>query len=76
MKMPLAPLATRIEEAKMQMHLLQTGRAARVVVDQNGERVEFSMANIGQLRAYIADLEGQLNASAAPTAYGPVGFFF
>lgn len=74
--MALAPLATRIEEAKNQMHLLQTGKAARVVVDQNGERVEFSMTNIGQLRAYITELEAQLNAPATPVPYGPIGFFF
>jgi hypothetical protein len=39
------------------MHELRTGRSARVVVDQNGERVEFTSANVAGLRAYIEELE-------------------
>lgn len=46
----------RLEEAESALHRLMTGAAARVIVDQNTERVEFAVANADRLRAYIAEL--------------------
>lgn len=56
-----------------------TGQQPRVIVDQNGERVEFSAINLPRLRAYIGDLESQLAAclgspSGSPNA--PLRFYF
>jgi hypothetical protein len=68
---------TLLAQAKAAYHLLQTGRSARVVVDQNGERVEFTAANRQSLYSYIKELEGMLpNATPAPCKYGPAGFTF
>jgi hypothetical protein len=68
--------SARLAEAKAALHELQTGRMARVVVDQNGERVEFNMTSADRLRAYINDLEAQLAAGAVPRPRGPIGFIF
>lgn len=55
-----AVLQARLTEAQTAYHRLQIGTSARVVVDQNGERVEFTSANSSKLKAYIAELEAQL----------------
>jgi predicted regulator of Ras-like GTPase activity (Roadblock/LC7/MglB family) len=39
---------------------LMTGQAVKVLVDQNGERVEFKPADASKLAAYIYDLKSQL----------------
>ena len=52
----MATNAEMLVQAQSAMHDLRTGRSARVVVDQNGERVEFTSTNIGSLRAYIDEL--------------------
>lgn len=46
-----------LTEARTALHNLTIGGQARTYVDQNGERVEFTAANAGRLRAYIAELE-------------------
>lgn len=51
----------KLADAKKQYHLLVTGQQARVYVDQNGERVEFTSANRGALLAYIERLEREVN---------------
>lgn len=51
---------TRLTEAEGALHTLRLGGQARVVVDQNGERVEFSVANRGELRAYVMELRQML----------------
>ncbi len=53
-------LADQITDARCQYHLLMTGQAAVVYVDQNGERVEFRPASAALLADYIRDLERQL----------------
>ncbi|MDA3808282.1 MAG: gpW family head-tail joining protein [Thiomicrorhabdus sp.] len=50
----------RLDEAEAQYHAFNTGQMARVFVDQNGERVEFSATNISRLRAYIIELKTEL----------------
>jgi len=74
---PLTVLQQRLDEARTAYHLLQTGRSARVVVDQNGERVEFTAANRASLYAYIRELEAQLPAAPSVTSgYAPATFTF
>lgn len=50
----------RLREAEDALHSLRIGGQARVVVDQNGERVEFSVANRGELRSYVLELRKML----------------
>lgn len=45
------------QDAKDQLHALRTGQKARVIVDKDGSRVEFSSVNQAALIAYVADLE-------------------
>lgn len=46
-----------LKDAKAKYHAVMTGTSPRVVVDQNGERVEFSAANADKLAAYVRALE-------------------
>lgn len=61
-----AALEARLAEAKQAYHDLLTGTKARVVVDSNGERVEFVAANRQALYAYIQELERVL---CPPSSY-------
>jgi hypothetical protein len=63
-----------LRQAQSAYHLLNTGGMARVIVDQNGERVEFSVARKADLYAYIQELQGQLNPVARFSR--PMGFTF
>lgn len=70
-----------LAEARKAYHALMTGTSARVVVDQNGERVEFVAANKQALLAYITQLEQQLGvpcgtAIVPSSAYHPAAFIF
>ncbi|WP_425962742.1 gpW family head-tail joining protein [Rhizobium nepotum] len=69
-------LQARLDEAKAALHDLMTGRAVRVVVDQNGERVEYSVANRANLSAYIAMLEAELANAGKPLAVGAMRPWF
>lgn len=59
----------QLADAKSQYHLLVTGQAAKVYVDQNGERVEYVAANSAKLLAYIQRLEAQI---AGTPSQGPM----
>lgn len=50
----------KLDAARVAYHNLVTGQQARVIVDQNGERVEFTMANRAALKAYISQLEAEI----------------
>lgn len=52
-------LDEKIAEAEAAYHRLMTGQSARVYQDQNGERVEYAIANAPRLRAYIEELKRQ-----------------
>lgn len=70
-----------LKEARQAYHNLMIGNAPRVVVDQNGEKVEFTATNKQALLSYITQLEQQLGVpcgGSAPMAsqYGPAGFTF
>jgi hypothetical protein len=53
----MATNAELLADAKAALHKLMTGTAAKVFVDQNGERIEYVAANANRLSAYIAELE-------------------
>lgn len=50
----------RLSQAEEAYHQLRTGLSARTYVDQNGERVEYAVANADRLRAYILELKALL----------------
>ena len=66
----------RLDEARSAYHALNTGKMARVVVDQNGERVEFAVANKTALYNYIKQLEREVGRAMAPMTNGPAQFLF
>jgi hypothetical protein len=68
-------LLTLLNEAEAAYHRLNLGLSARVVVDQNGERVEYTAANAPRLAQYILSLKAQLGLLTA--AYrAPAGVTF
>lgn len=54
-----------LADARKAYHRISTGAQPRVVVDQNGERVEYSVANLAQLQKYISELEAALACRSA-----------
>jgi hypothetical protein len=50
----------KLVEAEAAYHQLLTGSKARVVVDQNGERIEFTATTRGALAAYIEQLKNEI----------------
>lgn len=68
----------RLDAAREAYHDLMTGRLARVVVDSNGERVEFTAANATRLQAYIQQLEIECRGVGLNhgRTRGPFGFTF
>lgn len=67
----------RLIEARTKRHELVTGVAVKRFIDQNGETVEYSAANLSALDRYITSLEELLNPCVA--AYNrprPIGFLF
>lgn len=70
-------LRAQISDAESKYHQLLTGTMPRVIVDQNGERVEFAAANSQRLYSYIASLKALLPGEfISPIAHKPIGFFF
>lgn len=68
-----ATLTTRLTDAENSLHLIMTGQAAKVFVDQNGERIEYVAANANRLMAYIAELKRLLGRT---TVMGPMKVWF
>lgn len=60
----------RLREAENAWHELQMGSQARVFVDQNGERIEYTPANRSSLRAYILELRVALGLPMS--SHGPL----
>jgi hypothetical protein len=56
--------AEKLVEAERALHDLIIGQSARVVVDQNGERIEYTAANSHKLRTYIDELKRELQKPA------------
>lgn len=62
----------RLTQAESALHEILMGEKAKVVVDQNGERVEYAAANVDRLRAYIFELKTLLGLR---TVTGPMKFW-
>lgn len=67
----MATVQERLTQAEDAYHQLMLGQSARVVVDQNGERVEYTPANSTKLAAYITELKRQLGTVTS----GPMNVF-
>jgi hypothetical protein len=67
-------LQEQLDDARKQLHLLLTGQAARVFVDQNGERVEYVTARAADLQKHIQRLEAAVEVR--PASAGPMRVFF
>lgn len=66
----------KLDEARQAYHEIVTGQNVTRFVDQNGEQIGYSKANVALLAAYIARLEAEL-ASPGVTPYrGPLRFTF
>lgn len=53
-------LITRLAQAEAAYHTMMLGNKASVVVDSNGERIEFAKSETSKLSSYIAELKRQL----------------
>ena len=62
-----------LNEAEEALHRLSLGGMARVYVDQNGERVEFTASNTARLRAYVLELKVKLGQETG--VIGPARVF-
>ena len=71
----MATTQQKLDQAKEAKHKLATGQLARVFMDQNGERVEFTTTNMGQLDRYIAELQAEIGG-VNRFARKPIGFLF
>ena len=77
--MTLAVLTTaqKLVEAEAAYHSLMVMGALRVVVDQNGERVEYTSVNAGNLLRYIAELKELIAVEGGfVRVRGPAGVIF
>lgn len=72
-------LRQRLLRAEQAYEDLVTGKSVRVLVDQSGERVEFSPANANKLAMYIEQLRSQLATHCGigrTSVQGPLRFLF
>jgi len=69
-------LAQKLVQAEDAYHRLMIGGQPLVVVDQNGERVEYTRANSAQLRAYILELQRAIASNGSTPTTGPMGVIF
>ncbi len=73
----MATLAQRLTAAEAAYESLVLGTMARVFVDQNGERIEYTAANRQGLQAYIMALQNQiLNGTSLVAQSRPLRFIF
>lgn len=69
-------LQERLKDAKEALHDLMTGRSVRVVVDQNGERVEYTAGNRRDLQNYISSLEAEIANEGRTASVGAMRPWF
>lgn len=65
-------LQAQLQSAEAAYHQLMIGKSPRVVVDQNGERVEFTVTNSTKLLQYIQRLKREISGKGM----GPLKVFF
>jgi len=67
-------LTALLKEAEQAYHELAIGQSVKVIVHQNGQRVEYNSTTLPRLRTYIQDLKSQLGLPTAPRP--PMRAFF
>lgn len=76
----LVDLKAQLAEAELAYQRLMTGRQPRVIIDANGERIEFTSVSADRLRLYVQDLQRRVGAASGcyggPMHTRPIGFFF
>lgn len=73
----MADLQAKLKQAEQAYHNLMTGQSARVFVDQNGERIEYTAINARNLQAYINTLKSQIaSGGCGLPVTRPIGFLF
>lgn len=60
----LADLRAMLADAEAAYQRLMLGRQPRVIIDANGERVEFTAVSADKLRAYVLDLQRRVGAAS------------
>lgn len=65
-----------LDAARLAQHNLVTGKSVREVVDTDGSRVTYSVANADRLKAYIAELEARVARGTATVSRRPMIPFF
>ncbi len=68
--------AEKLVEAERAYHEIMSGQAVNRFVDQNGEQIQYSRANVMQLRAYIAELKALLAGDIGLAYRGPIRFTY
>lgn len=63
-------LRQRLEEAQAALHALATGTQRVQIRDASGRQISYAPADVGQLRAYIAELKAQLDPGRRRRAIG------
>ncbi len=63
-----------LREAEQAYHELAIGQSVKVIVHQNGQRMEYSPATKTMLKTYIQELKAQLGQPAMPSP--PMRAFF
>ena len=63
----------KLTEAEAALHDLTLGNAVRVLVDQNGERIEYTAASRGKLAQYVEALRKEIDSSRIT---GPLMVYF
>ena len=69
----MATAAENLASAQVALHKIVTGTAPSVVVDRDGQRVEYHKSNLPALRQYIAELTATVNGTATR---GPLRMWF
>ena len=64
----MATTAELLVQAETAYHQLMIGTSPRVVVDQNGERIEYTSANRAGLYSYIQELKARIAAPSVNQA--------
>jgi hypothetical protein len=62
-----ATLTTRLEEAEAALHTILVGKRA-VQLIHGDTQTRFSESNVAELRAYIAELKGELGLTTGRTS--------
>jgi hypothetical protein len=65
--------AEKLTEAREALHSLLTGKRS-VMMQYEGTRVQFTQANVDELRQYIAQLEGEVDPTKRRRPFRVFGY--